>query len=286
MKRGPVKKTKKKVKESKIKTFLNNKKLLAVVISAFFIVTFLFGFVSIRNKTITGQVSLIDGIGQVTDSVGQILESIFIFLLGDVGEGLLFSKIIFFIIIIGIIWLALNTIDFFNKKPIILNIITFAVSVLAIRGISSTDLIDTILLPYTALGIALSAGIPFVIYFIIINVGFQDQPPIIRRLAWVFFGVIFLGLWFSRSDLGDFDYIYLGTAILAIIMAFMDGTIKGFFAKIQADKIRNIKTTEIVVSLKKKINDVKEGVKDEYISESDGNVLIKNYQRKIRYFMK
>ena len=273
MKRGLVKKTKKKVNKSKIKTFLDNKKLLAISIAAFFIFAFLLGFVNIRNQSITGQVSLIDGIGQVADSVIQILGPVIKFLIGEgVDETLtgefLFTRVLLLILMVGIVWNALDRINFFKKQRVVLNITTVVVSLLAVRGMASSDLINTILLPYTALGIALSAGIPFVIYFIVVNISFKKKNlSAFRRIAWAFFAVIFIGLYFMRYDeLGDFSYIYPVTAILALIMAIMDGSLSKFFRKHEVRKLKDLFKHEQVLGLRRRIRNLKED-----IAEGEGN---------------
>ncbi len=288
MKRGLVKKTKKKVNKSKIKTFLDNKKLLAISIAAFFIFAFLLGFVNIRNQSITGQVSLIDGIGQVADSVIQILGPVIKFLIGEgVDETLtgefLFTRVLLLILMVGIVWNALDRINFFKKQRVVLNITTVVVSLLAVRGMASSDLINTILLPYTALGIALSAGIPFVIYFIVVNISFNDEGlSAFRRIAWAFFAVIFIGLYFMRDDLGDFAYIYPVTAFLALIMVIMDGSLSKFFRKHEVKKLKNLFKHEQVLGLRRRIRNLKED-----IAEGDGEPekikkLINHLEEKIK----
>lgn len=289
MKRGLVKKTKKKVKKSKIKTFLDNKKLLAIAISAFFIFAFLFSFVSIRNQSITGQVSLIDGIQSVGSSVIEILEPFAKFLLGgDANQTLtgeiLFTRVLLLVLMIGIVWNALDTIPFFKKQRVVLNITAIIVSLLAIRGISETELIETILLPYTAFGIALSAGIPFVIYFIIINLSLKEKNlSAFRRIAWIFFAVIFIGLYFMRYDeLGNFSYIYPVTAFLAVIMAIMDGSLSKFFRKHEVKKLKNLFQHEQVLGLRRRIRKLKEDIAEGEDNPKEIKDLIDHLERKIK----
>jgi len=254
-----------------------NKKVVSIILVMSVLSILMINFIS--------AMTLFEGITAVANSVIQILEPIFSFLLGNVGGGLLFVKILLFIIIFGIVWISLGKIDFFSEHKPILHIITFAVSVLAIRGISSSDLINTILLPYTALGVALSAGIPFVIYFVVVNVGLGDQPSIVRRIAWIFFAVIFVGLSFSRTNtLGNFQYIYLATAGIALIMAFIDGSIKGLFAKIEADKLKNINKLEISAKLNTKLKNYKRMVQQGTLKSRDYKILKKNLQRQARLY--
>ena len=154
------------------------------------------------------------------------------------GSEYLFAKVLFLIIVLAIIWTALNRVEFFNEKPWILFVVSLAVSILATRWLTTEDIINTIILPYSTLGIAITAGFPFVLWFLIINVGLQGEGRrTVRRIAWIFFAVIFIGLYITRqATMEGARWIYPVTALAAFIMAIMDGTIQGFFNKLQMEK--------------------------------------------------
>lgn len=65
-----------------------------------------------------------------------------------------------------------------------------------------------------------------------------------RKVAWIFFIVIFIGLFFARradtigGPIGDFAYIYLVTAGLAFLVLFADKTIQRTIKKsaVEANK--------------------------------------------------
>ena len=255
-----------------------NKKVVSVILVVSILSVFMINFVSAAT--------LLEGITSVGESVIKILELFFKALLGgEVDSGMLFPKVLFLVLIFGIIWLSLNKIDLFSDHPPILVIIAAIVSILAVRGISSTELIKTMLLPSEALGMALVAGIPFVIYFIIVFIGFKGQPSIVRRVAWIFFAVIFMGLWMTRmEELGKLQYIYLFTAIGAVIMALIDGTIKGLFAKIEADKLKNINELRILAELKRQKVEYDEMLDKGVLTESEYDRLIKNLRAKVRVY--
>ena len=253
-----------------------NKKIIGVILAVSLLSVFMINFISATT--------LLEGITSVWESVIELLEPIFKFLLGEVGEGLLFSKVLFFVIIVGIVWLSLGKIDFFSDNKFVLGIITFAVAVLAVRGIGSLELIKTILLPYSVLGITLTAGIPFVIYFLVINVGFEKQPNIVRKIAWIFFAVIFIGLWFTRKEsLEGFHYIYLGTAVVAVIMAWMDGTIKKWLVKFEEQKFQNLTKQKRLIYLKKELAEIEDEVSKGHIKPSEAHDTINDIKRRIKY---
>ncbi len=291
MKRGKVRKSMKSFKISDIKDFFNNKKVLHIAISVFIVLAIAVLFVNVSGATITGHITLLDGISEVVTSVGDILKPVAEFLFGDLGKNitgeLLFAKVLFFVIVLGIVWMSLKKVDLFDEHPPILIIIALAVSILAVRGIATEELIKTILLPYSVLGVALTAGIPFVIYFIIVNIGLKDQPKIVRRIAWIFFAVIFIGLWISKGgELGNFQYIYLIAIIAAVIMAWIDGTIQKFFLKVQESKLKNLSKERKIAYLKKELADMEEMVLKGSVDKSEVKNVIKDLEKKLKYFRK
>jgi hypothetical protein len=169
------------------------------------------------------------------------------FAMGDTGESpeLFLAKILLAIIIFSIVWIAMSKISFFAENTWSLWLITIAVSLLAIRWIGGANVVNTIILPYSALGVAITAGLPFVLAFLIIENNFNKT---MRKVAWVFFIVIFVALWIMRSGdnavgagsiggpIGSFVWIYLATAILALGVLFFDGTIQKILGKIEVEK--------------------------------------------------
>ena len=211
-----------------------------LILTVFIFSIFLINFVSANELTE-------DAVEYAKKILNQILTPLAELFFGEIkgnftGE-LLFAKVLFFVIIISIIWKAIEQVDFFSEHAGVHWLVAIAASILATRWLSSAELIKTILLPYTTIGIAISAGIPFVLWFIIVNIGFKKpQHKTIRRIAWIFFAVIFTGLWITRSaDLSANNskayLIYPVTAILAFLMAWFDGTIRKWFLSIELDKV-------------------------------------------------
>ncbi len=207
--------------------------------------------------------------------------------IGDYGSGeMLFAKILFFIIILSIIWVALERIDFFGDNLYILWILSISVAILATRFIS-TSLVPTILLPYQTLGIAIAAGLPFVIWFILIEVGMQNSGKTMRKIAWIFFAVIFIGLWIARyEELGNGRWIYLATAIVALLMLWMDGTIQTILKKMKVDRARASKNGELIAISLEKIQDAENHLSNNRMSRSDADKIIAREKKNIARWSK
>lgn len=198
----------------------------------------------------------------------SVVEPALKFIVGDTGESpeLFLAKILLAIIIFSIVWMALNKISFFSENEWSLWLVTIAVSLLAIRWLGNESVINTVILPYSALGVALTAGIPFVVYFLVV----KDFNKTMRKLAWVFFIIIFVALWIMRSGksagdpnviggaVGPFVWIYLATAGLGLAVLLFDGTIQKIMNKASIERLDATHRRVLVVELKKDMDDINE----------------------------
>lgn len=184
-----------------------------------------------------------NAIGSLVDIVKPILTAFF----GNINatggmssDDLFFGKLLIAVIVLAVVYSIMETIEFFKGKPWVLWTVSLAVTILGVRFISP-EMISTVVLSNQALAVALTSIIPFVIYFVFVESGLKEYGKTFRRTLWIFFAAVFLGLYFIRSDsLGDLAWVYPITAIAAIIMAFMDGTIQRYFRKAKFEKTASI----------------------------------------------
>lgn len=115
-----------------------------------------------------------------------------------------------------------------ENKPLV-NIVAAVVAILAVRYIQDNDLINGILLPYGVLGIALTAILPFMIYFFFVENSIKHTSG--RRLAWIFYLIVFGVLWAARVDelspIGN--QIYLWTFVAGCLALIFDKGIQWYF---------------------------------------------------------
>ena len=200
----------------------------------------------------------------------------------DSGEFFL-AKILFLVIIFAIIWKAASRVPFFSENDWVLWIVSIGVSILAIRWFGNVQIIKTVILPYSVLGIVISVAIPFVLAFFII----KDFGKTMRKVSWILFAVIFVGLWASRyEEIKPFGYIYLAVAGLSLLMMLFDGTIAGLKTKAEMDKVGKDNKDDAIVALKKKITDLPNLVRDGAIDSTEADKLKKRYQKKILWISK
>lgn len=228
---------------------MNNKKISVLFFSLFLLMILInLGFTSAQFAQEFGR-----GFQEVYNIINILIDNFltpFVQLVltsqGDyISNDMLFAKLLFFVIVLGMVHFALRRVSFFEQQnKALYGIIVFAVSVLATRWLGTKSLIQTIILPYSTLGVAISAGLPFIIYFLMIDIGFKNTPEndysILRKFAWVLFIVIFIGLWFSRTEIinqsGGYGYIYTVTLIASVGVLLFDGTISRVWAKAELNR--------------------------------------------------
>jgi len=154
--------------------------------------------------------------------------------MGFGGEGI-FVKILVFLIVLIICWAMFSTIDIFRTNAWFVGILSFSVALLSTRFLVDPDWLRVILLPYSTLGIALATFLPLFVAFLFIE---SIKKRIIRRVAWIFLGVIFIGLWFTRASeiSSGVILVYPAAAIACGLLFHFDGTIQNIKNQIKAEK--------------------------------------------------
>lgn len=167
--------------------------------------------------------------------IENTLGPVFGYVLGGAGD-LLFERVLLFFILVALIFVILKRMPLFKNNIAVIWIVTLSVAFISTRYMSDLSLLKNVLLPYTVLGVALGAGIPFMIYFFFVE-SFQESSTL-RKILWIFFIVVFLGIWADRQqELGELSYIYLLTGMIAVVCLLVDRTIQRAFLK---DRIRMV----------------------------------------------
>ena len=183
----------------------------------------------------------------------------------SISGDMLFAKLLFFLIVLGFVHFALDKAKMFEDKKGLHWIIVGVVAILATRYLGTEALIQTIILPYSVLGIAISAGLPFIIYALFIEMGFKNSNDndfsILRKVAWVFFIVIFIGLWYARRPVieqaGSYaGYIYPVTILASILVLLFDGTIQRVWLKSELNRTITSMASRTAREMKREVNNL------------------------------
>ncbi len=153
-------------------------------------------------------------------------------LFGDYGSSeFLFVKVLLFLMLIIIIKSILIRIDFFQGNLKLVNIISLIVPILSIRFMKDNELIRGILLPYGAMGVAITTILPLLLFFYFVH--FTKMGGFGRRMSWILFMIVSAVFWNSRySDLSpEVNKIFWWASVAAILLFIFDKEIHNYFKK-------------------------------------------------------
>ena len=177
-----------------------------------------------------GNFDLRTGSEQLIQFITDFARPLFEGIIGDYsGSEFFFAKCLILILLYVVCASALKRVEVFKKNNGVIFIISAVISVLAVRFISENQLTLGILLPYGTLGVALTTILPFFIFTFFIQV--SGMGGLGRRLSWLFFGIVFIVLWFSKSSemAALSNQIYFFTLIGMIVAFIFDKQIHYYF---------------------------------------------------------
>lgn len=177
------------------------------------------------------------------------------FLLGqntDNGE-LFFAKLLLFVLLTSFVWYVVEKFPQIKGRNAFIISVIFAI--LAVRFITP-EWVNTIILSYGTVGIAVSCLIPFVFFFFLVETGLAGKT-VLRKVCWIFLAVVFLGLFFYKglsivpAPDKDFNpgYVYLIATGASILMLFIDGTIQSAFARARASNAKDFRKAKLETEL-------------------------------------
>jgi len=197
------------------------------------------------------------GMEQLIDTIQEMFYPLFSIILGGYGD-YMFERILFLFILTALLYVVVSRMDVFKKNLMVIWVVTISISLLSTRFLTESDLVQTMLLPYSVLGVALTAALPMLIYFFFVE-SFNESSTV-RKMLWIFFIVVFIGLWASRYDeLGQMSWIYMVTAILAFFFLLFDGTIRRAIEKGKIRDNEGIKKEQYLAEANKKLKEHRDG---------------------------
>lgn len=145
------------------------------------------------------------------------------------AEDVLLIRSLLFILLLIVITAVLKRIHIFSTQRGLAFIVSLVISVIAIRFMTANELILGVLLPYGALGVAITTLIPFFLIFFGVHLaGFGGLG---RRITWGFYLIVFVVLWISRySDMSTASNTIYWITFGCIVLAFVfDRTVHRYF---------------------------------------------------------
>jgi hypothetical protein len=177
---------------------------------------------------VSAQLDLRQGSQQIIDWTVDIFEPFLQALLGpnDYSGLLVFERLLIFVLLMSIITISLKNISVFDDYPWIIGLIAVIISLVAVRYMNY-EWLNTVLISYQILGIAIAGILPFIIYLFFIN-SFDNST--MRKVGWIFFIVVYFGLW-ATNETENYASIYFWTMLIALIFLILDGTIHEYYDK-------------------------------------------------------
>lgn len=141
---------------------------------------------------------------------------------------LLFEKFLLFLLLMSMVYVAISKVPVFSGQKWVIWTIAIIVPLLSVRFLNFAWL-NTIFLQYQLLGVALAGILPFIIYLFFVHSALAEYP-VARKIAWIFFIVVYYGLW-STSEVENYGLIYFWTMIISFLFLLLDGTIHRYLDK-------------------------------------------------------
>ena len=201
-----------------------------LVMSSIFVMLFVSSFVSAyyfpSARTFTQD---------IIDTYVGVFEPILQALFGGFGwNGLyLFERFLLFILLLSLIYVILGNVEMFKKNTFVRWITAVIVPLIGIRFINF-EWLTAVLLSYQVFAIAVTTAIPLLIFFFFVH-GIGKEYPYIRKIFWVIFIGVYMGLWSTATSDGA-SSAYFWTFVAAILFLFLDSKIEYYLFKQEQKK--------------------------------------------------
>lgn len=224
------------------------------------------------------------GMEQLINNIEQMFGPLFSVFLGGYGD-YMFERILFLFIMISVIYVVVSRMDVFKQNRAVIWIITLSISLLSTRFLTESDLVRTMILPYSVLGVSLTAVLPIMIYFTFVQ-SFSESATL-RKILWIFFIIVFVGLWASRYDeLGQLSWIYLMTAIAAVIFLLFDGTIRRAIVRNKMKELNIDNRENFMVEIRRQLKELQDNYREGFMTETQYNRMNKKLNKQLTGLMK
>ncbi len=199
------------------------------------------------------------GVEGFLDSMVQNISPILNALFGgyDWTGYLLFEKLLLFLLVAIVVYIALSNVPVFKDRD--KKLLKFISIIVALIGIRNLDYIwlNTIFTQYKVIFIAVAGILPFIIYwFFLDSLGSSG----LRKVGWIFFAVIYFGLW-ATTEVDAHEEIYLWSAIGSLIYAiFFDAMVHNWLEIQGMKKGNKQQLASIIATHSKEIEIIQENI--------------------------
>tara|TARA_Y100000310_G_scaffold300652_1_gene336501 strand:+ start:388 stop:1152 length:765 start_codon:yes stop_codon:yes gene_type:complete len=246
------------------------------VISVFILAILSLSFVAAYNGSFDLRRASEGAIEIVVDVIEPFVQAIFG---GDDYYGLLlFEKLILFTILLSIVYISLKSFPIFEENKPVIWIVSIAIPLISVRFIDFIWL-NTIIIQYQVLGIAILGILPFLVYLFFLHNASDSST--VRKIGWIFFIVIYFGLW-STSEGEVYGEVYFWTMLLSLVFLLIDKTIHRY---ITLERMKAAGSTDIMQHIGKLQQDIIKAA-NYPLPKREKDKLIKGLRKKLKSYQK
>ena len=187
----------------------------------------------------------------IVDTYVGVFEPILQALFGGFGwSGLyLFERFLLFILLMSLIFVILGNGRFpmFEKNSIVRWIVAIVVPLIGIRFVNF-EWLTALLLSYQAFAIALTTAVPLIVFLFFVH-GIGKEYPHMRKVLWVLFIGIYIGLWSTTTTSGA-SAAYFWTFVAAVLFLLFDTKIEEQLYKYEQRKANKYWKLDAVANLR------------------------------------
>jgi hypothetical protein len=181
------------------------------------------------------------------------------------GTGMyLFERLLLMILFIALVFLSLGRVPLFEDQKKMRWIVTIVVALMGIRFIRA-EWINSIFTQYAAVAIIITAVFPFVLYFFFVYS--FDTSYYFRKALWLFFIVIYIGIWFTTES--AMHWLFFWTAVCALICFFADEKIALHLRMRKLREGANSAAYEAIADLERRIKSIESSSLPDKIKEKE-----------------
>ncbi len=260
-----------------------------LVLSLLLLLSFVSAQRSIIPNTFSG-ISIASFIESFVDEVKPVVK----LLVGDSGSesnldsNFLFAKLLLLILVISVIWVPVKMLPFVgNERKGIAFIISLIFGLLSIRFLHS-EIISSILLPYSAIGITITAFLPLLLYFVWVEKGLEGSSyTVMRKSAWIFALIVFISLYFIRLPLlepSGYAWIYMIAGLCCFGFLLFDKTIQKAFIRNKSAGLIDVREMQGRANFVEKLAKIQNQWMEGHMSDADYKKIILKHTATAKYF--
>lgn len=188
----------------------------------------------------------------VIDAYVDVGEPVLQALFGGFGwSGLyLFERFLLFLLVLSLLYVILGKIEMFAKNTVVRWLVAIIVPLIGMRFIDF-EWLTAVLFTYKVFAIAFTTAIPLIVFFFFVH-AVGKEYPYVRKILWVLFLGVYLGLWSTATD-SVASAAYVWTFVAALLLLVFDSKIEFYLLKQRDEEAHMYWKADIIARLQEDI---------------------------------